>query len=177
MPALHAYAALCWYTDALMSPCPTCASDTPPDAVYCHRCGSTLSAPPDRDEQFRQLELRLMEAETQRAEIEARLLRERDAYRSDAARRTKSARALAYNLVGVAVLLLMLGYLFACAMWLRQTRLDGSGAWLLAALAAGFVVAIALLLASEMIESAAKREQGPDLEDLKLDRADVPPAP
>lgn len=118
-----------------------------------------------------------MEAETQKAEIEARWLRDRDEQSSDAARRTRSARALAYNLVGLAVLLLMLGYLFAAAMWLRQTRLDGSGAWLLAALVAGFVVAIALLVASEMVESAAKREQGPDLTDLKLDQADVPPGP
>ena len=99
-----------------------------------------------------------MEAETQKAEIEARWLRDRDEQGSDAARRTKSARALAYNLVGLAVLLLMLGYLFACAMWVRETRPEGRSAWTLAAFAAVFVVAIGLLVAAEMVEGANKKE-------------------
>ena len=141
-----------------MSSCPTCASETLPDAVYCHRCGSTLAALPDRNEQLRQLELRLMEAETHKAEIEARWLRDRDEQSADAARRTKFARALAYNLVGVALLLLMLGYLFACAMWVRETRLEGQSAWTLAAFAAVFVIAIGLLVAAEMVEGANKKE-------------------
>jgi F0F1-type ATP synthase assembly protein I len=150
------------------------------DAVYCHRCGTAAGAPPDRGEQLRQLELRLMEAETQKAELEVRWAREREEQRSESASKAKAARALGYNLVGVAVLLLMLGYLFACALWLRQTRLEGAGAWILAVLIVGFVMAIALLVASEIIESAAKREQEREhgrelnLEDVKLDGGGTP---
>jgi hypothetical protein len=128
------------------------------DAMYCHRCGAAAGAPPDRGEQLRQLELRLMEAETQKAEVEARWAREREEQRTDAARKTKAARALGYNLVGVAVLLLMLGYLFACAMWLRQTRLEGGDAWVVAAFAVVFVVALGLLVAAEVVENANKKE-------------------
>ena len=99
-----------------------------------------------------------MEAETQKAEVEARWAREREEQRTDAARKTKAARALGYNLVGVAVLLLMLGYLFACAMWLRQTRLEGGDAWIVAAFAVVFVVALGLLVAAEVVENANKKE-------------------
>jgi cation transport ATPase len=158
----------------MSSPCPTCAAELPSDALYCHRCGSAVAAPPDPVEQVRQLEMRLMDAETRKAEIEARWMRERDEQRSEAARKTKNARAVGYNLVGMAVLLLMLGYLFACAMWLRNTRIDGGGAWVLAALVTAFVLAIALLVASEMIESAAKREQeSPDVGELKVGQGDA----
>ena len=141
-----------------MSACPTCASETPSDAVYCHRCGAAVAAPPDRAEQIRQLEMRLMEAETHKAEIESRWLREREEQRSEASRKTRSARALGYNLVGVAVLLLMLGYVFACAMWLRQSRLEGDAVWILVAFAVVFVLAIGLLVIAEMVESANKKE-------------------
>jgi hypothetical protein len=133
-------------------------TDLQSDAVYCHRCGSAVGVPPDRGEQLRQLELRLMEAETQKAEIETRWARDREEQRSDAARKAKAARALGYNLVGVAVLLLMLGYLFACAMWLRQARFEGASGWLVAAFAVVFVVAIGLLVAAEMVEIANKKE-------------------
>lgn len=120
--------------------------------------------------------MRLMEAETQKAEVEARWMRERDEQRSEAAQRAKNARALGYNLVGMAVLLLMLGYLFACAMWLRSTKLDGGSAWVLAALVTVFVVAIALLVASEMIESAARREREPsEVGELKVRPGDAAP--
>jgi len=99
-----------------------------------------------------------MEAETQRAEIEARWMRQCEEQRSEAARKTKAVRALGYNLVGIAVLMLMLGYLFAGAMWLRQAKIEGENVWLLVAFAVVFVVAIGLLVAAEMAEGASRKE-------------------
>ena len=89
------------------------------------------------------------------ADVLGPVLRERQEQSSDAARRTKSARALGYSLVGVALLLLMLGYLFACAMWVRETRPEGQSAWTLAAFAAVFVTATSLEAKVLYVDGAA----------------------
>ncbi len=151
-----------------MPACPTCAADLPPDAIYCHICGRPVNALPDRAEQLRVLEMRLMEAETSKAEIESRWLRERDGARTASAKKSDASRALSYNLVGVAVLLLMLAYLFACAMWLRQTVLEGQNVWVLVAFAVAFVLVLVLLVCAEIMENAARKAAARENEQARM---------